>query len=75
VDQPGTLTVSVACTSPVDIDVYLLEGDDSKSCLIRNDKTFTYSLTPGRYIIVADTFTNASGKVLSGAYTINIDYK
>jgi hypothetical protein len=74
VDKVGTLSVSVDCQAPIDVDVHLLEGDDAKACLARADKSFTYDLSPGRYLVVADTYVSG-GQQLAGAYTLHIDFK
>lgn len=74
VKTKGTLTVQVDCPAGVDIDVHLLEGDDANACLVRNDVALTYDITPGRYLIVADTFAE-NGTPLSGSYTLKVDLK
>lgn len=74
VKSKGTLTVSVDCPDGVDVDVHLLDGDDAKACLARNDVALTYDITPGRYLIVADTFAE-SGAALSGAYSLKVNFK
>jgi hypothetical protein len=71
VDRSGTLSVSVDCTDPVDLDVHLLEGDDANACLARHHTAFDYSLTPGRYFVVADTYA-AGGTALAGPYTLHV---
>lgn len=71
IDRSGTLTVAVDCTAPIDIDVYLLDGDDKNACLGRADKTLTYDITPGRYLVVADTYVD-NGTVLSGLYNLRV---
>jgi hypothetical protein len=71
IDTMGTLTVSVDCQDPVDIDVHLLDGDDANACLERGHMTFDYEITPGRYLIIADSFAEG-GTVYSGAYTLNV---
>ncbi len=73
IDQSGTLSVTVDCAEPVDIDVHLLDGDDPQACLARGHTTFDYNITPGRYLIVADTFVGTSGEDLSGPYTLTMD--
>ncbi len=75
VDQAGTLTVKVECTSPVDADIHLLDADDPNACYTRNDKTFTYSLVPGRWWIAVDSFVNSSNHIGSGAYTLTVDFR
>jgi hypothetical protein len=71
VDTVATLKVSVECQAPVDIDVHLLDGDDPNACLARNDASFEYAITPGRYLVVADTFVEG-GTALSGTYTLHV---
>ena len=71
IDRSGTLTVNVDCTAPVDIDVYLLDGDDAKACLGRADQALTYDITPGRYLIVADTYVN-NGAAVAGSYNLSV---
>ncbi|HOX47339.1 MAG TPA: hypothetical protein PK668_27345 [Myxococcota bacterium] len=70
-DVGGTLSVSVDCPAGVDIDVYLLDGDDHRACLVRDHTDFTYDLVPGRYWIAADTFVEA-GAELAGGYTLHV---
>ena len=74
VDTPGTLSVSVTCTDPVDIDIHLLDGGDANACLARAHIDFEYELAPGRYRIVADTYVE-NGQVLSGEYTLTVDFR
>ena len=59
-DDEGTLNVTVDCDTPVDIDIHLLEGDDPNACLARGHESFTYDITPGRYLITADTFVDGA---------------
>jgi hypothetical protein len=70
-DDEGTLTVTVTCTEPVDIDVHLLEGDDANACLARGHEFLTYDITPGRYLIVADTFVDGADE-LAGEFEITV---
>ncbi len=72
IDRSGTLSVSVDCQEPVDIDVHLLDGDDPNACLARANVSFEYPITPGRYFIVADTYTDGA-EVLSGEYLLQVD--
>lgn len=74
VNKKGTLTVSVDCPSGVDVDVHLLDGDDAKACVVRNDKELSYSIAPGRYLIVVDTFASG-GTEFPGAYTLHVSLK
>lgn len=72
IDRSGTLSVSVDCPEGVDIDVHLLDGDDPNACLERAHISFEYAITPGRYLIIADSFVDG-GIELSGAYTLHVD--
>ena len=72
IDRSGMLTISVDCAAPVDVDIHLLDGDDANACLARGDTSLEYDITPGRYLIVADTFVEG-GTALSGAFTLNVD--
>ncbi len=73
IPRHGTLTVTVECTSPVDIDIHLLVMDDSRACLTRHNTTFTRDVAPGRYLIVADSYVSG-GSVYSGAYTLRVNF-
>lgn len=72
-DAYGTLSVSVDCEEPVDIDVHLLEGDDADACLARDHMAFSQDISPGRYLIVADTWVDEDGEAWSGDYTLRVD--
>ena len=54
----------------VDPDVHILTGDDSRACLGRDHQDLQQTVTPGRYVIVVDTWTNDSGVSLAGAYEL-----
>ncbi|MFH1468779.1 MAG: hypothetical protein ABIO70_30605 [Pseudomonadota bacterium] len=71
-DAYGTLTVSVDCDEPVDIDIHLLDGDDADACLARDHTDFAYSISPGRYLIVADTWVDEGGSEAAGSYTLRV---
>jgi len=71
-DRSGTLSVAVDCVEPVDIDVHLLGGDDPDACIARDHVSFDYDVTPGRYLIVADTWADGSGPLV-GPYTLTVD--
>ena len=72
--QPARLTVTVTTPdeSTVDPDIHLLTGDDANACLSRAHRELTWDTIPGRYVIVVDSWTNASGVSLEGAYTLNV---
>ncbi|MBU1220821.1 hypothetical protein KKF34_08655 [Myxococcota bacterium] len=72
--QYGTISVSVTCPDGADIDVHLLVMDDRNACLTRGHTDFTFDVAPGRYLIVADSWTNSSGTALSGNYTLNVSF-
>lgn len=71
VDTEGTLSVSVDCQEPVDIDVHLLDGDDANACLARGHTSFEYAITPGRYLIIADSFAEGGTKY-AGSYALHV---
>jgi hypothetical protein len=73
IDASGALSVTVECEDPVvDVDVHLLDGDDPAACLARAHMSFTYDITPGRYLIVVDTYVEGTVP-LSGPYTLTVD--
>lgn len=73
VPRHGTLSVSVECASPVDVDIHLVVMDDPRACLTRHNSSFSRSVAPGRYLIVADSYV--SGSVYSGAYTLRVSFQ
>ncbi len=74
-DEYATLEVAVDSDEPVDIDIHLLEGDDPDACLQRHHTDFEYDITPGRYLIVADTWVDDGGDELSGQFTLSVDLR
>jgi hypothetical protein len=70
-DEEGTLNVVVDCVVPVDIDIHLLEGDDANACLARGHESFTYDITPGRYLVVADTFVSGADE-FAGEFSLSV---
>ena len=72
IDESGSLEVDVDCDDPVvDVDVHLLDGDDPDACLDRDHWGFSYSITPGQYFIIVDTWVD-EGDVLEGDYTLTV---
>ena len=70
----GTLSVSVETDDEtVDPDIHLLWGDDPNACLARDHRQFEYEVSPGRYVIVVDTWVNSEGEALSGGYRLNVE--
>ena len=60
-------------TDEVDPDLYLLTGDDGLACIARADRQVSERVTPGRYVVIVDTWTNNAGLSLAGAYTLRMD--
>jgi hypothetical protein len=72
IDESGTLSATVDCEDPVvDVDVHLLDGDDPDACLARDHWSLSYSITPGRYFVVVDTWNDGSAD-LAGPYTLSV---
>ena len=74
-DESVTVDVSVDCDEGVDVDVYLLEGDDAEACIDRDNTDLSAAVPPGRYVLVVDTWVDGSGVELSGDYTIEVDLR
>ena len=73
--QSGTLRLSVEeAGEGIDPDLHRLEGDDARACRARGHRTVESWVPAGRYVVVVDTWVNASGEELAGAYTLNIDW-
>ncbi len=70
----GTLSVSVDCADPVDVDIHLIVMDDARACLTRHNSSFSRAVAPGRYLIVADSYVSG-GSIFSGAYTLNVSFQ
>ena len=68
----GSLSVSVDCDDPhVDVDVHLLDGDDSDACIDRDHWGFQRDIDPGRYWVVVDTWVDGEEE-LSGDYELTV---
>ncbi|MEE2786580.1 MAG: hypothetical protein VX589_04510, partial [Myxococcota bacterium] len=76
IHETGTLRLDldVSEADEVDPDLHLLTGDDGQACLTRDDQQITQRVTPGRYVIIVDTWTNNIGVSLPGAYTLSMDF-
>ena len=72
-DAYGTLEVEVDCDEPVDVDIHLLEGDDPDACVARDHTDFDYAISPGRYLIVVDSWVDDGGSERSGEFTLRVD--
>ena len=71
----GTLRLSVTVEGEgIDPDIHLLEGDDARACRARGHREVDAWVPAGRYVVIVDTWVNASGDELAGAYTLNIDW-
>ena len=71
----GRLRVSITEEGEgVDPDLHLLEGDDSRACRARGHREIQSWTPAGRYLIVVDTWVNASGVELAGGYTLNVEW-
>ena len=72
--EEGTLRVSVETDDPdADPDIHLLSGDDANACLTRAHESFNFDASPGRYLLIVDSWVNADGDVLDGHYRVSID--
>lgn len=73
-DRSGILNVELdpglEGVDEVDVDIHLLTGDDANACKVRSDKSFVTMITPGRYLLVVDTFVEG-GKELSGPFRVS----
>lgn len=59
----------------VDPDIHLLEGgDDASACRARGHRELDALLPAGRYLIVVDTWVNASGAELAGGYQLKVQW-
>ena len=74
--QSGTLSLSVSVENDVttDPDVHILWGDEADACLARGHREASYTVGPGRYLIVVDTWVNDDGEVLAGEYDLTVDF-
>ena len=75
--ERGTLSVEVAVDDEdrVDPDIHLLWGDDANACLARGHRSLEAAVTPGRYLVVVDTWVNEAGQALSGEYALRVDFR
>lgn len=70
----GTLhaAVEVQDEDSIDPDLHILEGEDADACRDRAHEQLDHVITPGRYLIVVDTFVNGEGMELPGPYTLSV---
>ena len=64
-DQPG---------DDVDIDLHLLTEPSPDACVIRDNVAWSFPVTPGTYLLVADTWQPSGGDPLAGPYTLAVDF-
>jgi len=70
----GKLTATVTHIGGVDLDVHLLSGPGSETCVARADRTLEYEVkTPGRYYLVVDGYSRARDE-FSGPYTLDVRF-
>ncbi|HEY8208513.1 MAG TPA: hypothetical protein VIG99_13575 [Myxococcaceae bacterium] len=68
----GKLTATVTHIGGVDLDVHLLSGPGSETCVARADTTLVYEAkAPGRYYLVVDGYSKAQDE-FSGPYTLDV---
>jgi hypothetical protein len=72
--QRGALRLEVTADEGVDPDLHLLDGDDAYACRDRAHELIETDLPAGRYVVTVDTWVNASGSALAGAYELRIDW-
>lgn len=70
--QPGTLIAMLddGSSAGADIDIHLLSACSPSSCLARGHRGLSAHLSAGTYLLVADTWANASGVEFAGPYTL-----
>ena len=72
-DAPKNLRLRVIDGTNVDIDVHFMsDPGGADACIARSDKVLDVMAGPGTYWISADTYVDASMKVLEGAYLLTI---
>ena len=73
-DEPGFLAARLEdLPAGVDVDLHLLlDGQDPDSCLDRGHFSSGAYLEPGEYWLVVDSWVNASGESLDGAFALTM---
>jgi hypothetical protein len=76
VDRSGTVTASVDDVpgDEVDVDVHLLDADDSRACLARSNISLSQAVGPGRYFLIVDTYVSG-GVEKSGPYRLTVRFE
>ncbi|MFO0746899.1 MAG: murein L,D-transpeptidase catalytic domain family protein [Myxococcota bacterium] len=69
----GLLVASVDDLSTgVDVDVHILSARSASACLDRGNSEAAAWVPAGEYVVVADSWVNASGVELAGPYTLTV---
>ncbi len=75
VSESGLLALELTdMESGADVDVHLLASESASDCISRGHWVAGGFVEAGDYWVVADSWTNASGVELSGAYTLNMGF-
>ena len=71
----GTLSVQVETDdAEADPDIHLLSGDDANACLTRAHEGFEFDASPGRYLLVVDSWVDDAGQVRDGHYRLQVNF-
>ncbi|MCK6552538.1 hypothetical protein L6R52_42310 [Myxococcota bacterium] len=70
---PAKLKASVVDPPGVDVDLHLLRTASPDDCLARHDERIEAALEPGRYFLVADTFTDRENAERAGPFRLDVD--
>jgi spore germination protein YaaH len=71
--QTGTLLARVPNFADQDPDLHLLSAPDQDACLARAHTELEAALTPGRYLLVVDTYVDMPVE-LEGPYELDVDF-
>lgn len=72
VDTEGVLTAWVEEDEGVDVDVHILEGSSPDACLDRGNTVAEADVTPGRYWVVVDSWSDGAVHY-GGGYTLQVE--
>ncbi|HMV65682.1 MAG TPA: hypothetical protein PKA64_02435, partial [Myxococcota bacterium] len=70
----GIVSFRVLSDEGVDIDVHIARAPDGASCASRGHIETAWYVQPGRWYLVADSWVDGGGAVLSGGYTVFVDF-
>ncbi len=75
--ERGTLSASVSVSDEdrFDPDIYILDGADSNACRERSHISLDHAITPGRYLLVVDTWVDENGQEKAGPYQLNVSFQ